>query len=153
MRENRTCSLGGGRWLARERATSDPTPMKSPNKAGQPAAEGVEGRGLAKGNLPRQNAPRTQCRQGAHSALGRVRHAVRTTHRVFLHRADVTTLGKSRMREFRPSGSVEGVVSNHDPYSDSLRMTVRAWLVRLFAGHDTSRVLRNARWKDRKSVV
>lgn len=34
------------------------------------------------------------------------------------------------MREFRPSGSVEGVVSNHDPYSDSLRMTVKAWLVR-----------------------
>ena len=96
-------------------------PMKSPNQAGQPAAEGVEGRGLAKGNLPRQNAPRTQCRQGAHRALGRVRHAVRTTHRVFLHRADVTTLGKSRMREFRPSGSVEGVVSNHDPYSDVRR--------------------------------
>jgi hypothetical protein len=29
------------------------------------------------------------------------------------------------MREFRSSGSVEGVVSNHDPYSDSLRMTVK----------------------------
>jgi hypothetical protein len=27
-------------------------------------------------------------------------------------------LGKSRMREIRLSGSVEGVVSNHDPYSD-----------------------------------
>jgi hypothetical protein len=25
MRENRTCSLSGGRWLARKRATSDPT--------------------------------------------------------------------------------------------------------------------------------
>jgi len=29
-------------------------PEKSPNKAGQPAAEGM-GRGLAKGNLPQQN--------------------------------------------------------------------------------------------------
>jgi RNA-directed DNA polymerase len=48
-------------------------PMKSPNKAGQPAAEEVEGRGLAKGNLPQQTAPRTQCRQGAPSALERVR--------------------------------------------------------------------------------
>ena len=47
-------------------------PMKSPNKAGQPAAEAVEGRGLAKGNLRQQNAPRTQCRQGALSALERV---------------------------------------------------------------------------------
>jgi RNA-directed DNA polymerase len=27
-------------------------PAKTPNNAGQPAAEGMEGRGLAKGNLP-----------------------------------------------------------------------------------------------------
>jgi hypothetical protein len=27
------------------------------------------------------------------------------------------------MREFRPSGSVEGVMSNRDPYSDSVSMT------------------------------
>jgi len=26
------------------------------------------------------------------------------------------------MREIRLSGSVEGVVSNHDPYSDSVRL-------------------------------
>ena len=49
--------------------------VKSPNKAGQPAAEGAEERGLAKGNLPRQNAPRTQSRYGAPSALERVRLA------------------------------------------------------------------------------
>jgi hypothetical protein len=29
MRENRTCSLGGGRRLARKRASSDPTMVKS----------------------------------------------------------------------------------------------------------------------------
>jgi group II intron reverse transcriptase/maturase len=34
-----------------------------------PAAEGVEGRGLAKGNLPQQNVPRTQSRAGMPSAL------------------------------------------------------------------------------------
>jgi RNA-directed DNA polymerase len=50
-------------------------PMKSPNNAGQPAAEEMEGRGPAKGNPPQQNAPRTQGRQGAHSALERVRLA------------------------------------------------------------------------------
>ena len=27
MRENCTCSLSGGRWPARKRATSDPTPQ------------------------------------------------------------------------------------------------------------------------------
>src|SRR5437867_3927287 len=50
-------------------------PGKPPNKAGQPAAEAVEGRGLAEGNLPECNALRTQCRGGASSALERVRQA------------------------------------------------------------------------------
>jgi len=60
------------------RKSDRPTvPMKSPNKAGQPAAEEMEGRGLAKGNLGQQNAPRTPSRQGAPSALERVRQAAR----------------------------------------------------------------------------
>jgi len=46
-------------------------PEKSPNNAGQPAAEGMEGRGLAKGNLPQQNASRTPSRKDAPSALER----------------------------------------------------------------------------------
>src|SRR6266540_2654326 len=48
-------------------------PAKSPNKAGQPAAEGMEGRGLTKGNLQQQNASRTPSRKDAPSALQRVR--------------------------------------------------------------------------------
>jgi len=50
-------------------------PEKSPNKAGQPVAEGMEGSGLAKGNLPQQNATRTPSRKDAPSALERVRQA------------------------------------------------------------------------------
>src|SRR5437879_2803672 len=50
-------------------------PEKSPNKVGQPVAEGMEGRGLAKGNLPQQNASRTPSRKDAPSALERVRQA------------------------------------------------------------------------------
>jgi group II intron reverse transcriptase/maturase len=50
-------------------------PEKSPNNAGQPVAEGMEGRGLAKGNLPQQNASRTPSRKDAPSALERVRQA------------------------------------------------------------------------------
>jgi RNA-directed DNA polymerase len=50
-------------------------PGKSPNKPGQPAAEGTEGKGLAKGNLPQQNASRTPSRNDAPSALERVRQA------------------------------------------------------------------------------
>src|SRR6202795_1816451 len=48
-------------------------PEKPSNKAGRPAAEGVEGKGLAKGNLPQQNASRTPSRSNALSALERVR--------------------------------------------------------------------------------
>jgi RNA-directed DNA polymerase len=57
-------------------------PMKSPNNVGQPAAEEAEGRGPAKGNPPQQNAPRTQCRQGAPSALERVRLAAARDRRM-----------------------------------------------------------------------
>jgi RNA-directed DNA polymerase len=50
-------------------------PEKFLNKAGQPVAEGTEGRGLAKGSLPQQNASRIQSRSDAPSALERVRQA------------------------------------------------------------------------------
>jgi len=50
-------------------------PAKSPNKAGRRAAEGMEGRGLAKGNPNQQTAPRAQDRGGAPSARERVRQA------------------------------------------------------------------------------
>jgi len=52
-------------------------PGKFPNNAGQPAAEGTEGKGLAKGNSSQQHAPRTPSRDGALSALERVRQAAR----------------------------------------------------------------------------
>src|SRR6266516_3911445 len=52
-------------------------PGKSPNNAGQSAAEGTEGRGLAKGNLLEQNASRTPSRSDAPSALERVRQAAK----------------------------------------------------------------------------
>jgi RNA-directed DNA polymerase len=50
-------------------------PTKPPNKAGQPAAEEVEGKGLTKENASQQNTPRTQSREGVPSALDRVRQA------------------------------------------------------------------------------
>jgi RNA-directed DNA polymerase len=62
--------------MMNERGQSDRpvVPTKFPNKAGQQtAAEGMEGRGLAKGNLRQQNTRRTQCRGSVHSALERVR--------------------------------------------------------------------------------
>ena len=57
------------------KSDSPVVPEKFPNHAGQQAAEGMEGRGLAKGNLPQQNASRTPSRIDAPSALERVRQA------------------------------------------------------------------------------
>src|SRR5262250_2196804 len=59
------------------KSDSPTVPGKSPNKAGQPAPEGMEGKGLAKGNLLKQNASRTPSRQDAPSALERVRQAAK----------------------------------------------------------------------------
>jgi len=65
----------GRTTLMNDRGKSDRSvvPMKAPNKDGKPSAEAVEGRDLAKGNTSQQNAPRTQCRPRAPSALERVR--------------------------------------------------------------------------------
>jgi len=57
------------------KSDSPTVPAKSSNNAGPPVAEGMEGRGLAKGNLPQQNASRIQSRSNALSALERVRQA------------------------------------------------------------------------------
>ena len=53
------------------KSDSPTVPAKSPNKARVSAAEEMEGRGLAKGNLGQQNASRTQGRTDALSALER----------------------------------------------------------------------------------
>ena len=52
-------------------------PGKFPNNAGQPVAEEMEGRDLAKGNPRQQNVLRTPSRDGAPSALERIRQAAR----------------------------------------------------------------------------
>ena len=59
------------------KSDSPVVPEKSPNKAWQQAAEGMEERGLAEGNSLERNAPRTQSRTGAPSALERVRQAAK----------------------------------------------------------------------------
>lgn len=61
----------------RRKSDRSVVPGKSPNNAGRPAAEGTEGRDLAKGNLREQNASRTQRRTDAPSALERVRQVAR----------------------------------------------------------------------------
>jgi RNA-directed DNA polymerase len=63
--------------MMNERGKSDGpvVPVKSSNKAGPSVAEGMEGRGLTKGNPQQQNASRTLSRNNAPSALERIRQA------------------------------------------------------------------------------
>jgi RNA-directed DNA polymerase len=62
-----------------ERGQSDRpvVPGRPPNNAEEPVAEVAEGRGLAEGNSPERNAPRTLSRAGVLSALERVRQAAK----------------------------------------------------------------------------
>jgi group II intron reverse transcriptase/maturase len=64
----------GTNWETGATAKGEP---KATHEARNPTAEGMEGKGLAKGNPRQQNAPRTPSRQSALSALERVRQAAR----------------------------------------------------------------------------
>ena len=67
-------------------------PAKFPNKAGEPAAEGMEGRGLAKGNPRQHTAPRAQDRVGAPSGLERVRQVAKRDKTGAVHDAPAPRL-------------------------------------------------------------
>ena len=99
MRENCTYSLSGGRWPARECATSDPTPTRQPNKSGQPPAEDAEGRPLTKGNTQESTPCRTPSRENGTSGLERVREAARQDKKLrftaLLHHVSIDLLRES----------------------------------------------------------
>jgi RNA-directed DNA polymerase len=99
-----------------ERGKSDRpvVPAKSPNKAARRAAEAAEERGLVLGNTDQQNALRTQSREGAPSALDRVReHAAKDKNARFtalLHHVTIDLLRTSFLSLQRSAApGVDGV--------------------------------------------
>ena len=94
---------------------SDPAivAVKPTNKAGQPAAELVEPRAGAKGNVSQQSTGRAQYRGTVSQALKRIRNFVRISRRA------VTPRGGSRIPELGPYGSVRGARGNSRPYRES----------------------------------
>jgi group II intron reverse transcriptase/maturase len=113
-------------------------PTKPPNKPGRPEAEAVEGRGLAKGNMGQQNAPRTQSRkQGAPSALDRVRGAARRNRKerftALMHHVTIDLLRKSfRAIKRDAAAGVDGVT--WEQYAGRLEDNLRELHERLRAG-------------------
>jgi hypothetical protein len=120
------------------KSDSPAIPMKSPNKAGQSAAEGAEERGLAKGNLPQQNASRTQRRQGAPSALERVRLAAARDRKMRFtallhHICDLNTLRMAyRALKREAAAGVDGETWRH--YGERLEENLRDLADRVSGG-------------------
>jgi RNA-directed DNA polymerase len=71
-------SLSGGRRLARQRASSDPTPMNHSNQDGKLSAESGEGRPLIKENAGQPHTYPTQSGKGVSQGLAGVRKAARS---------------------------------------------------------------------------
>ena len=128
------------------KSDSPKVPAKSPNKVGQPAAEGMEGNGLAKGNLPQQNASRTPSRNDALSALERVRQAAKKDKQLrftaLLHH--IYNLETLRMAYFRlkkeAAPGVDGETWRH--YGEQLEVNLQDLSERLKRGAYRARPVR-----------
>ena len=126
--------------MTNERGKSDRpiVPRKSPNNARTPAAEGMEGRGLAKGNPSQPNASRTLSRVDAPSALARVRQAAKKDRKLrfttLLHHVyNLDTLRmayRSLKREAAPG--VDGETWRH--YGEALEQNLQDLSMRLKRG-------------------
>ena len=123
-------------------------PGKPPNKAGQPVAEAVEGRGPAKGNLRERNAPRTQSRAGAPSALERVRQAAEKDRRqrfttLLHHVCDIERLRVAYLALKRDAAAgVDGETWRH--YGEDLENNLRNLAERLKRGAYRAKPVRRA---------
>ena len=113
-------------------------PGKSPNKAGQPAAEGTEGKGLAKGNLPQQNASRTPSRTTAPSALEGRRQAAATAKKLrftallhYIYNPQTLRKAYSRLKKEAAPG-VDGETWRH--YGETLEENLQDLSERLKRG-------------------
>ena len=113
-------------------------PAKPPNRAEEPAAEAVEGRRLAEGNTLEQNAPRTQGRVGAPSALERIRQAAQKNRQqqftALLHHVyDLNRLRKAYYALKRDAAAgVDGETWRH--YGERLEENLRDLSERLARG-------------------
>jgi group II intron reverse transcriptase/maturase len=113
-------------------------PTNLPNKAGRPAAEAGEGRGLAKGNSSSQNVRRTQGRERTLSARARVRIAARRDKRLRFtallhHITDIDALREAYFRLNRKAAPGVDEVTWHE-YGENLEENLRELSQRLKRG-------------------
>ena len=113
-------------------------PKKSPNKTSPSAAEEMEGRGLAKGNLGQQNAPRTQRRISAPSELAQIRQAAKSNKDVkftalmhHIYRIDTLQFAYAQLKRHAAAG-VDGETWQH--YGEDLEQNLQDLSHRLKRG-------------------
>ena len=113
-------------------------PVKPTNNAGRPAAEPVEERRLAKGNMDQQNASRTLSRDDdASSALDRVRQAARKDKEAqftaLLHHVDLARLWRA-YSGINPKAAPGVDQMTWDAYGQDLRANLEDLLRRVHSG-------------------
>ena len=121
-------------------------PGKSPNKTRTPAAEEMEGRGLAKGNLSQQNAFRTQSRVDAPSALAQVRQTATLNKDVkftallhHIYRIDTLRFAYFQLKRHAAAG-VDGETWQH--YGETLEQNLQDLSHRLKRGASRAKPVR-----------
>jgi RNA-directed DNA polymerase len=132
-----------------ERGKSDGpvVPAKLPNKAGEPAAEAVEGRGPAKGNTASKTRPGHRDGVSVSSALDRVRRVAEKDKDVrftaLLHHVDVDRL-RTAYWALRPEAApgVDGVT--WEAYGQDLEVKLQALHERLHRGAYRAKPTRRA---------
>jgi group II intron reverse transcriptase/maturase len=132
------------------RGTSDSlvVPEKPPNDAGRPAEEVVEGRRLAKGNLPERNAFRTQSRGDAPSALERVRQAAKKDRKqrftALLHHVYDEERLRAAYRATNPGAAAGADGVTWQQYGQELEKNLRSLSERLRQGGYRAKPVRRA---------
>jgi group II intron reverse transcriptase/maturase len=130
----------------REKSDRVVVPKKSLNNAERSAAEVMEGRTLAKGNSLERNAPRTQRRQSAPSALERVRQSAKKDRKqrftALLHHVyDVERLRQAyRSLKRDAAAGIDGETWRH--YGERLEDNLRDLSQRLQRGAYRARPVR-----------
>jgi hypothetical protein len=119
------------------KSDSSVVPTKAPNNAAATAAEGPEGRELAKRNTGQSTAFRTQSRGDAPSALDRVREVARRDRQVrftaLLHHVTIDRLRQTFLHLHRHAAAgIDGVT--WEQYATDLEQHLRDLHTRLYQG-------------------
>jgi hypothetical protein len=136
--------------MMHDREKSDPVivAVKLTNKAGRPAAESVEPRAGAEGNVNQQSTGRAQYRETVSQALKRIRHDARISRSAVTHPRREKLWG-GRAEVVAPSSSIRTDGGCPMAQVNDLSRSLRSW--RAASASRAVAQLRQNRWQNRYS--